>query len=165
MKKTLIVNLNYVDLTGDVLDLSFDESGIIYNISKDVMDEISVDYVDSTNKDMLNGRKYDACTYFFNLSRIFTKRGKNKIIKDVSKYIKKGGKIYLWDNNKKIGEKIDKNIDIVLPNGKIKEGVLKNKNLLLKCNYEEVIKILEKFYKIDETKIWEDMFFIKGTKI
>lgn len=165
MKKTLIVNLNYVDLSGDILDLSSDESGVIYNMSKDVLDELSVDYVDNANKNILNGRQYDACTYFFNLSRIFTKRGKNKIIRDVSKYIKKGGKIYLWDNNKKLGEKIDKNIDIILPNGKIKESVLKNNNILLKCNYEEIIKILEKFYKIDETKVWEDMFFIKGTKI
>jgi len=52
-----------------------------------------------------------------------------------------------------------------LPNSKIKEFTFKNLNILLSSNIEEIKKILEKYFEIEETKAWEDVFFIKGKKI
>ena len=50
-------------------------------------------------------------------------------------------------------------------NEKVKEIEFKNYNPLLTCSFEEVKKILEKYCKIEETKVWEDIFFIKAKKI
>lgn len=156
--------MNYVDIEGDILDLSCDESGVIYSISKDIEQEISVDYIDESRRHELKGRTYDACTFFFNLNNILTKKKRQRLIKEVSKYIKTGGKIFLWDVNKKRGKIINNKVEILLPNGKIKEGTLKNNNLLSKCNYDEILKMLKKYYTIEENKLWEEMFFIKGVK-
>ena len=35
MNKIFVINMNYFDLKGDILDISCDEYGIIYNLSKD----------------------------------------------------------------------------------------------------------------------------------
>ena len=162
MKKTLVVNMNYVDIEGDILDLSCDENGVIYSISKDIEAELSVDYVDENSREKLKGRKYDACTFFFNLNNMWRRRQKDSIIKEVKNYLKEDGKIYLWDVNKERGKKIDNKVEIILPNGKIKGGVLRNNNIFTSCNYEEILKILEKYYIIEDSKVWEEMFFIKA---
>ena len=162
MKKTLVVNMNYVDIEGDILDLSCDDSGIIYSISKEIEEEISVDYVDENTRGKLKGCKYDACTFFFSLNSMWRKRQKISNIKEVKNYLKDGGKIYLWDVNKERGKKINNKVEIILPNGKIKGGVLRNNNILTKCNYEEILNILEKYYIIEDSKVWEEMFFIKA---
>lgn len=164
MNKTLVVNMSYFNLNGDILDISCDEYGIIYNLSKDVIDEISLDYVDENNKKLLYDRKYDACTFFFNISKIFSNRKRRKMIKEVSQYIKKEGHIYLWDVNKDIRENVNSKIEIILPNGNVKTGILKNNNPFIKCGYDEIIDIVKQYYIIEETRVWENMFFIKGRK-
>lgn len=165
MNKTLVVSMNNINIQGDILDISCDNYGIIYNLSKDVLDEISLDYVDENNKKILYDRKYDACTFFFNLSKIFSKRKRDKMIKEVSKYIKKDGYIYLWDINKEIRKRVNNKIEIILPNGNVKTGMLQNNNPFIKCDFDEIIDSVQKYYVIEEKKVWEDMFFIKGRKI
>ena len=59
MGKTIVLNLSDVKLNGDILDVG-ESFGVIYNISKDVMDEISVDYVGGDNSSIiLNEEEYD----------------------------------------------------------------------------------------------------------
>ena len=52
----------------------------------------------------------------------------------------------------------------VLPYGKIKEFEFKNINPLSKSSLELNERLLEKYYKIEESKLWEDMHFIKAVK-
>ncbi len=132
MGKTLVINMKDIVIEGDILDVAGDITGIIYNISKEIDDEISVDYVDGENKNLLKHRKYGACTFFLNLNKVWGSRKKERIIKEISQYLNKDGDIY---------------------------------NPLLTCSFEEVKKILEKYCKIEETKVWEDIFFIKAKKI
>ena len=66
MGKTLVINMKDIVIEGDILDVAGDITGIIYNISKEIDDEISVDYVDGENKNLLKHRKYGACTFFLN---------------------------------------------------------------------------------------------------
>lgn len=164
MGKTIFINMNNVKIKGDILDLSSDNSGIIYNISKDVEEELSIDYVNSENRSVLEERKYDACTFVFNFNNILGGRKKAKVIKDVIKYLKDDGEIYIWDVNKEGGRFIDYKVNVALPNGNIKNVVLKNYNPLATCSFEEIRKILEKYSDIEETKVWEDIFFIKAVK-
>ncbi|MGG7178648.1 hypothetical protein ACQPU1_13690 [Clostridium paraputrificum] len=165
MGKTLIINMNDVHIEGDILDLSGENTGVIYNMSKEVEEEVAIDYVSEESKYELKERKYDACTFFFNLNNIWGGRRKESIIREVSSYLKEEGSIYIWDVNKERGKIIDNKVKVLLPNEKVKEVEFKNYNPLITCTFEEVKKILEKYYKIEETKVWEDIFFIKGVRI
>lgn len=165
MGKTLIINMKDVSLEGDILDVAGDNAGVIYNISKEIEDEISVDYVDGENKNLLSKRKYDACTFFFNLNSIWGSRKKEDIIKEVSSYLNEDGRIYIWDINKERGKIIDNKVKVILPKESVKEVTLRNFNPMITCSFKELEKIIEKYYIIEETKVWEDIFFIRGRKI
>jgi len=165
MGKTLVIDLEDVVLEGDILDVGEKNLGIIYNISKEAEEELCLDYVSSDTKIELKDRKYDACTFFFDLNKIWTSLEKEKLIKDISLYLKESGEIFIWDINKERGKVFNNKIKVVLPNGKIKEFTFRNLNILLSSNIEEIKKILEKYFEIEETKAWEDIFFIKGKKI
>ena len=41
---------------------------------------------------------------------------------------------------------------------------LKNYNPIATCKFEEIKKILEKYSDIKESKVWEDIFFIRAVK-
>lgn len=165
MGKTIIINLENVNISGDVLDVGENNLGVIYNLTKDVQEEISVDYVDSENKIQLKNREYDACTFFFELNKVWTSIEKEKIIKEVHKYIKLGGEILIWDINKERRKVFNNKIKVILPQNNIKEFNFKNLNVLTSSNIEETKKILEKYFNIEETKAWEDIFFLKGKKV
>ena len=60
---------------------------------------------------------------------------------------------------------INNKIMAVLPSGKVREFEFKNLNPIIKSNIEDNKKLLEKYYKIEETKLWEDIHFIKGIKL
>ena len=103
MGKTIILNLRDIKLTGDVLDIG-ESYGVIYNISKDAIDEVSVDLLEgSIDEESTNGG-YDTCTVFFYLSSIWREASKVNLIKEASKLVKVGGEICIWDINKEIGE-------------------------------------------------------------
>lgn len=164
MGKTIFINMNDVKIEGDILDLSSKNSGIMYSISKDVEDELCVDYVTSDDRELLNKRKYDACTFVFNLNNILGLRRKDKVVKEVINYLKDDGEIYIWDINKDVGKIIDYRMNVALPNGDLKRVLLKNYNPIVTCKFEEIKKVLEKYAEVKETKVWEDIFFIKAVK-
>ncbi len=165
MGKTIIINLEKVNINGDVLDVGEKNFGIIYNLTKDVQEELSLDYVDEETDVKMKENAYDTCTFFFELNKIWTSVEKEKIIKKVYKYIKQNGEILIWDINKERAKVFNNKIKIILPKGNIKEFTFKNLNILTSSNAEETKKILEKYFNIEETKTWEDIFFIRGKKL
>lgn len=164
MGKTLVINMDGFDICGDILDVCFDNNGVIYCISKEIEDELSIDYVEEGNNELLNTQKYDACTFFFNLNSVWSNRERKNIIKKVSNYLKEDGKIYLWDISKKRGQLIENKFRVKLPKNDFKEITVKNNNPLIECNFEILKKSIQKYYIIEESKEWEDMFYIRGTK-
>jgi hypothetical protein len=165
MGKTLVIDLEDVILQGDILDVGEKNLGIIYSISKEAKEELSLDYVSNDTKIELKNVKYDACTFFFDLNKIWTSLEKESLIKEVSSYLKEYGEIFIWDINKERGKVFNNKIKVILPNRKIKEFTFRNLNPLLSSNIGEIKKILEKYFEIEETKAWEDVFFIKGKKL
>ncbi len=163
MSKTLILNLRDTKLEGNILDVG-ESFGVIYNISKDIFGEIAVDYVASDNNNKIMENDYDTCTMFFYLSSLWSNSNKARLLEEVTKYLKVGGKIYIWDINKEPKQIVNNKIMAVLPSGKIKEFEFKNLNPLSKSSLELNEKLLEKYYKIEESKLWEDMHFIKAVK-
>ena len=102
---------------------------------------------------------------FFHLSKLWNSSSRLKLIEEVTKYIKVGGEIFIWDINKEVKDMINNKIMAVLPSGKVREFEFKNLNPIIKSNIEDNKKLLEKYYKIEETKLWEDIHFIKGIKL
>lgn len=164
MGKTIILNLSNVILEGDILDVG-ESYGVIYNLSKEAFDELAIDYIEDDNKEILLSEGYDTCTIFFYLSNIWREGGKAKLIDDVTRFVKKGGRVYIWDINKDIGKVFNNKIRAVLPSKNVKEFDFKNLNIMSKSNLEDTKKLLESNYKITEEKIWEDIYFVKGEKL
>ena len=164
MGKTIILNLSGVKLLGDVLDVG-ESYGVIYNISKDTIDEVCVDLLEGSIDEKGIQGKYDVCTIFFYLSNLWRESARVQLINEVSKLIKVGGEIYIWDINKEMGEVSNNKVMAVLPSGKIKEFEFKNLNPISTSNIDNTKKMLENMYSIKEEKLWEDIFFIRGEKI
>ncbi len=164
MGKTIILNLSGVKLLGDVLDVG-ESYGVIYNISKDTFDEVCVDLLEGSIDEKSIQGEYDVCTIFFYLSNLWRESARVQLINEVSKLIKVGGEIYIWDINKEMGEVSNNKVMAVLPSGKIKEFEFKNLNPISTSNIDNTKKMLENMYSIKEEKLWEDIFFIRGEKI
>ena len=164
MKKTIILNLEDIKIEGDILDVSCENSGIVCSLSVDAKDEVALDS-ECDDVNVIKNKKYNACTFFFNLSSLWTLNKKESLINEVSELLKEHGEIYIWDINKNVGELVDSKLRVLLPNGNIDEYNIKNNNIFSSSNYEETKSILEKTFKIQETKVWEDVYFIKGAKI
>lgn len=165
MGKTLVIDMEDVNLKGDILDVGENNLGVIYNLSKEIEEELSLDYVDNQRKVELQNRKYDACTFFFELNKLWTNTEREKIIRDVCSYIKEDGEILIWDIYKERGRVFNNKIKVILPRESVKEFTFKNMNPFSSSNSDEIKKILEKYFKIEETKSWEDIFFIRGRKL
>ena len=164
MGKTIILNLSGVKLLGDVLDVG-ESYGVIYNISKDTIDEVCVDLLEGSIDEKGIQGEYDVCTIFFYLSNLWRESARVQLINEVSKLIKVGGEIYIWDIYKEMGEVSNNKVMAVLPSGKIKEFEFKNLNPISTSNIDNTKKMLENMYSIKEEKLWEDIFFIRGEKI
>lgn len=164
MGKTIILNLSDIKLKGDVLDVG-ESYGVIYNISKDAIEEVSVDLLEGDiDEKSING-EYDTCTVFFYLSSLWRDSARYNLLKEVSKLVKVGGEIYIWDINKEVGEVFNNKVMAVLPSGKTKEFEFKNLNPILKSSIEYTKKMLDDMYSIKEERVWEDIFFVKAEKI
>ena len=161
MGKTIILNLLDIKLKGDVLDIG-ESYGVIYNISKDIEEELAIDFIESESS--LKEETHDTCTMFFSLSSIWRDSIKEKLINDISKFIKKDGEIYIWDINKEIGSMFNNKIRAVLPSGKFKEFEFKNLNPMMKSNIDITKELIKDKFTIKEEKVWEDIYFIKAIK-
>ena len=162
MGKTIVLNLNHINIKGDVLDVG-ESFGVIYNIAKDIDDEVSVDYIEEENSELLKERSYDNCTIFFALSNIWGDYQREKLLQ-ISRSIKSGGSIYIWDINKEVGKLFNNKIRVILPSEKIKEFQFKNLNPMISSSIEETRKILSGQFGIEEEKVWEDIYYIKARK-
>lgn len=163
MGKTIVLNLSHINIWGDVLDVG-ESFGVIYNIAKDIDDEVSVDYIEEENSEVLKERSYDNCTIFFALSNIWGDSQRERLLQKISRSIKTGGSIYIWDINKEIGKLFNNKIRVILPSEKIKEFQFKNLNPMTSSGIEETRKILTEQFCIQEEKVWEDIYYIKARK-
>ena len=155
MGKTIVLNLSHINIRGDVLDVG-ESFGVIYNIAKDIDDEVSVDYIEEENSEVLKERSYDNCTIFFALSNIWGDSQRERLLQKISRSIKTGGSIYIWDINKEIGKLFNNKIRVILPSEKI--------NPMTSSGIEETRKILTEQFCIQEEKVWEDIYYIKARK-
>lgn len=159
MKKTLMVNLSNLKFKGDIIDFSLENFSLLDYEESEKNEECSE--IALTVEDEL----YDSGIIFFNLNKVWNRLKREEMISKMTNYIKKDGNIYIWDLNKSFGEVVDIELKVLCPNEKFKNVNLKTNNIFSSLNIEEIEKILEKNCIIEETKVWEDMFYIKAQKI
>ena len=162
MEKIIMINLSNIEFKGDVLDFGGVGSGVIYNISKKADDEMAIDIVEGKSVPEVNS--YDTVVIFFLLSKFFSKVERKKIVIEAYKYLKDFGELYIWDINKQKGKVFSNRIRAIINRDNIREFVIREFNPLKESNMDETKKNLENYFKIVDTKKWEDIYFIKAIK-
>lgn len=162
MNKTIVLNMNDVNFEGNILDVGGENYGIIYNIKKFLDDEVAVDYVDDSKA--MGTFEYDTCVLFFSLGKINTQKERENMLNEIYPLIKEEGEIFLWDMIKYKNQIYKNKLRVILPGDKIKEFTLRDINFLKEWGEEDGKKTLEKYFEIQETKVWEDVYYIKAKK-
>lgn len=166
MKNAILINLENVNLPGNVLDVGFCNYGITYSLFKNGYDEISVDYIQGKDeKQEIEVDFYDCCIVFFALSNIWLKNNRKKILLDLVKHIKREGIIYIWDLDKAYGKIFNNKLKVVLPGGECKVIKLKELNIVKDTSFESTKKIVGKYFEITDYTCSDNIYCIKGKKI
>lgn len=160
--KRTVVNLKYLDLKGDVLDVSLDETGVIYNLIKSKNScDITLSYLKSSNQE---SEQFDCCTVFFSLGKL--SKGDSKVLlEDIEQLMKKNGDLYIWDRIKTKSEIVRDNIFVKMPDYTEKKFQLMNLNPFYEFNFERCEELLKNKFLIKETLIWDNVIYIKAKKI
>jgi hypothetical protein len=151
---------------GHVIDVGFENHGIIYDLCKKTDDNLSIDYVEGKGeKKRIQENFYDSCVIFFSVKDIYTTLGKKKFFKDIFRYLKKDGYLYLWDIDKGYNRIFDRNIKIVLSDNKIKKMAIKDYKIFTDNSAVTIARILEEYFEIIDLKCSDNIYYIKAKKI
>ncbi|MFR5264612.1 hypothetical protein [Clostridium sp.] len=156
--KRLFVDLTFFSPNGNVLDISNDNTGIIYNITKHNNDLVDIDDCKLSEEIF-----YDSCAIFFVCSMI-SKLELETMFNDINKVLKENGEIYIWDRVKEKGEIVRDDIHALLPNKTTKNFKYINLNPFTEFKLDNIEKILEKNFYIAETIIWDRIMYLKLNK-
>lgn len=165
MSKEIFINLEREAFLGNVLDVGFDNHGIVYEICKNVDDDIVVDYVGGDDeKERIEECFYHSCVIFFSLSNILNKKLKSKFIQEIATFLKADGILYLWDVDKPRFKISKVKLKVVVSKNKIKDITVKILNPLIDSACETICKLLEPYFNIVDLKRTDKIYFIKAQK-
>lgn len=164
MDNSAIINLESFSFQGDVLDISYENMGIIYNIFKNNESSSEIDYIDNDEKHKMDKSSYDNAVIFFFLNSIMGNKSKVIFIEEIYEYLKEKGTLYIWDIDKKLNMSYKNNIKVILPQGDSKEFTLKDYNIFKDSSLKNTISILEPFFELEEYKAWDGIYFIRAKK-
>ncbi|GKU25604.1 hypothetical protein [Clostridium folliculivorans] len=160
-----ILDMREISLDGDLLDIGKENYGIIYNLKKNMEDEISVDYFD--DKEILSEKEaifYDGAVLFFTMGKIWSNGGRREIIKHIWNLIKDDGYLYIWDYDKKSKEVVNSNIKVLLPGDKTKEFRYRDINPINQFNVEIIKKATESYFEIEKVDFYDKIYFVKAKR-
>lgn len=164
-KKEIFINLENVIFNGDILDIAADNNGIVYNLYKAINDEVAVDYIDAQYEESeISANSYDNCTLFFSLNNYFWKFRKKYLIKKIYEYLKDDGYIYIWDFDKGYSKMFYGSIKIMLPGRSLKNITIKDFNILKDNSLKSNLKIIGRYFQIEDLKTSDGIYFIRGKK-
>lgn len=163
--ENLFVSLEKEVFRGNVLDISYENDGIIYNTNKYYDNFIDVDYIESAlvNENQLK-EHYDSCILFFSLNKIKSYKERERLFNKIFKLIRKNGYIYIWDLDKKPLQVSNINIKVSLPDKTLRNLKVNLYNVLIDNTQEKVINILKADFDIIETITSDGAFKIIGRK-
>lgn len=165
MKNQIFINLEHEFFLGNVLDIGFENFGIIYNLYKQQNDEIAIEYIEGKRESSLIEKgAYDSCILFFSLRHFWLPAQLKKFLKEISEYLKDGGNIYLWDIDKGYKQTFQSTIKVALPDKTVKEIEIKDYNILKNCGKEKVLALLKEYFDILDVKASDRIYYIKAQK-
>ncbi|MBU3144761.1 class I SAM-dependent methyltransferase [Clostridium sp. CF012] len=162
MNREVFINLEKEIFKGNVLDIGFSNHGIIYNICKQYIDDSkSVEYIEGKwDKIKIDRGSYDTCVLFLTLSDIKFTQSKKNLIKDVYKFLKSDGVLYIWDIDKGFAKTFNSRINIMLPDKSTKKINLRDLNLFKNSSKENTIKILQPYFEIMTMKNSDNIYYM-----
>lgn len=163
--KEIVINMENEIFRGNLLDIGTDNYGIIYNIYKQYNEDSNLQYINGADeKENIKLGYYNNCILLFSFSNIFFKKNRVNLIRDIYKYLKEDGNIYIWDIDKKIRETFNGEIKILLPGEKVKNISIKDLNVLKDSSLDATVKVLEPYFEIKDLKSSDGVYYIKGKK-
>jgi len=162
LKREVFINLEKEIFKGNLLDIGFSNHGIIYNICKQYIDDCnSVEYIEGKeDKTKIDEGTYDTCVMFLTLSDIKFTQSRKKMIKDVYKFLKEDGLLYIWDIDKGFAKIFNSRINILLPDKSTKKINFIDLNLFKNSSKENTIKILQPYFEILTLKNSDNIYYI-----
>ncbi len=161
MKKEVFISLEKEIFKGDLLDIGFSNHGIIYNIYKKYNDDSSIEYLEGKEEKLrIAEGQYDVCALFLTLSDIKFTHSKKKLIRDIYKFLKLDGLLYIWDIDKGFVKTFNSTIKIVLPDKSTKKISLKDVNIFKNSSKENTIKILQPYFDILTLKNSDNIYYM-----
>lgn len=161
----VFINMEKEIFRGDVLDIGFENYGIVYSVCKSFQDEIAVDYVDNIKEQGKAFKEsYDSCVMFFSFREILFTHSKRRLIRNISRLLKPSGDLYIWDIEKKFKESVNKKVIVALPDKRVKEIEIKENNPIKDTTMTSTLKLLTSYFDIVDTKCANDIYYIKSKK-
>ena len=162
MKKEAFINLEKEIFKGDLLDIGFSNHGIIYNIYKQYTDDSrDIEYIEGKEEKIrIEEGKYDTCALFLTLSNIKSTYSKSKLIRDIYKYLKEDGLLYIWDIDKGFVKIFNSRIKIVLPDKSAKQIYLRDLNIFKNSSKENTMKILQPYFEVLTLKNSDNIYYM-----
>jgi hypothetical protein len=165
-KKEVLLNLEDKILDGNVLDVSMNNQGIIYNLcKKNSVEEVKTEYIRNNNKGSETIEDtYDNLALFFTLENLDFNLQKAKLIREMTGYLKEGGYINIWDSEKARWKYMNLVINILLP-GNVKKIInIRSLNIFKYSSGKRISSLLEKDFDVIEFYSKDNIYYIRGKK-
>lgn len=165
MKNEIVISFQDEVLQGNVLDVGFENYGVIYNTYKNNNNDFEVEYIDS-NKNIIpiNRNYYDICVLFLCFNGIMLKKNKKKFLYEISCYLKEDGYIYIWDVDKPVGNIINNEVKVIMSEDKVKKFEVKDYNLFKDSSESSIINLIEEYFDIMYARRLKEVYCIKARR-
>ncbi|KOA21369.1 hypothetical protein CLHOM_00400 [Clostridium homopropionicum DSM 5847] len=165
MQKEIILNLIEQKFNGNILDIGFFNYGIVYNIIKNTQDSYSLEYFHNESKNInIDENFYDSSVLFFSFSEILFKVNRRNLLLKIYDGLKEEGILHIWDKNKGFGKTYNNKLKILLPQGKIKEIIIKDYNIFKDVSNKSAKNLLCNKFDIIEEIDEGEIYYIKAQK-
>lgn len=165
MEKNVTLQLEDELFNGNLLDIGMSNTGIIYNLYKEFNVNPAIEYIDGKyDEDKIEEKYYDNCVLLFTLSQVYFESSRKELIKNINKYLKEKGKIYIWDVNKGYNKLVNLNIKVISSKTKEKNIIFKDNKIFMNSHKKATLKILSEYFNIIEEMEDEDIYYIKAEK-
>lgn len=155
--KKLVVNLKYAELKGNVLDVSLDDAGVIYNLIK-LKDPNDVKVDDKLDEN------YDSAALFFSLSSL-NKTDSKSLLVNLYNLLNDEGEIYIWDRAKAKNELVRDRVLAKLDDKVTKEFNIMNLNPFYEFSIEKVENLIDGLFIVSEKLLWDNVIYLKLIKL
>ncbi len=158
------IDLKNINFKGNLLDIGFDNYGVIYNIYKQNNTNVDIKYISEDENSFVEENYYDSCALFLSLSKIMSKSKIQKLLNKIYESLKSDGELYIWDVEKKYFKTFNKKINVQLPEGKSREIYIKDLNVFKKNSKQNTVSTIEQYFNIIDIETSEEIYYIKAQK-